>query len=82
MENSFVRIGLLEMFMKLVCRLDCATNTTFTQSMENITTTVGGGIGIVSFKNLPTLAITTPRARYQNAFFLSSFNNQAASVPV
>ena len=38
----------------VVLELDCASNTTFTQSMENITLTQGGGIGIVSFKNLPT----------------------------
>ena len=37
---------------QVVMELDLAGNTTFTQSMENITGQ--GGIGIVSFKNLPT----------------------------
>ena len=37
---------------QVAMELDLATNTTFTQSMQNITR--NGGIGIVSFKNLPT----------------------------
>ena len=48
-------IGTASTFMagtQVVMELDVANTTTFTQSMENITRQ--GGIGIVSFKNLPT----------------------------
>jgi len=48
-------VGTASTFMagtQVVMELDVANTTTFTQSMENITR--NGGIGIVSFKNLPT----------------------------